>query len=345
MLYRFILKPDFTLHQYRVFLKVADLGSITRAANLLAIPQPSVSRSISRIEATLKVKLIERNRNGVSLTDAGQRFQAHVREALRHFDLAALAASQDQSELSGEVRFAAPESVARMIFGPLVTRFQELYPAAKVRVMTSASVHIPSLLDNQVVDIGIIADTHPAPGGRPEILCREDFYLVGPGENPQKAGKTVKLKNIAGLPLILNAMHGGFRARIDEAFQKHGLKPDVIAEIDANEPLLDLVLENAGYSILPFSAIARRGRAGQFSAARIVSPGIERCLKLVQTSQQPLSAIGRETARLVRLIVAEQAATARWRLEAGKKRHPGSGGNRSRQQDQCPRRNNNSSPE
>lgn len=310
------LKQDFTLHQYRVYLKVAELGSITRSANLLAIPQPSISRSISRMETMLGVKLIERNRNGVSLTAAGQRFETHVREALRHFDLAALAATRDQSELSGEVRFAAPESVAGVIFGPLVTRFQQLYPAARVRVMTSASVHIPSLLDNQAVDLGIIADTHPAPGGRAEILCREDFYLVGPGKRRRNAGKTVKLKDIAGLPLILNAMHGGFRARIDEAFQRHGLKPDVIAEIDANEPLLDLVLENAGYSILPFSAIARSGRAGQFSAARIVSPGIERSLKLVQASQQPLSAVGRETARLVRSIIAEKAAVARWRLQA-----------------------------
>ena len=318
------LKQDFTLHQYRVFLKVAELGSITRSANVLAIPQPSVSRSISRIESMLGARLIERNRNGVSLTEAGQRFHAHVREGLRHFDLAALAASHGQSELSGEVRFAAPESVAGVIFGPLVTRFQKMYPAAKVRVMTSASVHIPSLLDNQVVDIGIIADTHPAPGGRAEVLCREDFYLVGPGSHPLTTGKTFKLKNIAGLPLILNAMHGGFRARIDEAFQQHGLKPDVIAEIDANEPLLDLVLENAGYSILPFSAIARRGRASQFFAARIVSPGIERRLKLVQTSQQPLNAIGRETARLVRLIVAEQVATARWHVDADMKSRTGS---------------------
>lgn len=312
------MKQDFTLHQYRVFLKVAELGSMTRTANALAIPQPSVSRSISRIESTLRVKLIERNRNGISLTAAGERFRAHVREALRHFDLATIAASQDQSEVSGEVRFAAPESTAGVIFRPLVYRFQDLYPRAKIRVMTSASVHIPSLLDNNIVDIGIVADTHPAPAGNAETLCRESFYLIGSATAPETAAKTISLKRAAALPLILNAMQGGFRARIDEAFQRKGLAPRVIAEIDANEPLLDLVLDQAGFSILPFSAIARRDRINQFSCARIVSPGISRSLRLIQTTQQPLTAIGRETARLVRQIISEQSEIARWQLIAGK---------------------------
>ena len=308
------MKSDFTIHQYRVFLKVAELGSMTRTANALAIPQPSVSRSISRIENILQVKLIERHRNGITLTAAGKRFQSHVREAVRHFELAAIAASQDKSELSGEVRFAAPESVAGVIFRPLIKGFQDLYPQAKIRVMTSASVHIPSLMDNRIVDIGIVADTHPAPVGRSELLCWEDFYLIGPRAGAETRNKTIALKRVAQLPLILNAMQGGFRARIDEAFRQQALTPNVIAEIDANEPLLDLVVDEAGFSILPFSTIARQGRINQFSASRIVSPGIRRNLKLVQTSRRPLSLIGRETARLVRQIMTEQAEIARWGL-------------------------------
>lgn len=309
------MKADFTIHQYRVFLKVAELGSMTRTANALAIPQPSVSRSISRIENALQVKLIERHRNGITLTAAGKRFQSHVREAVRHFDLAAFAASQEKSELSGEVRFAAPESVAGLIFRPLVKHFQDLYPQAKIRVMTSASVHIPSLMDNRAIDLGIVADTHPAPGGRSEVLCREDFYLIGPRAGPETRNKTIALKRVAELPLILNAMQGGFRSRIDDAFRQQALKPNVIAEIDANEPLMDLVLDEAGFSILPFSTIARQGRINQFSAARIVSPGIKRSLKLVQAPGQPLPLIGREAARLVRQIMIEQAETARWKID------------------------------
>lgn len=180
--------------------------------------------------------------------------------------------------------------------------------------MAIASAHTPTLMDNNVIDMGIIADTHPAPAGRAEFLCAEAFYLIGPKSAEVSTAETVKMKDIAELPLFLNAMQGGFRARIDDAFQRKQISLNVIAEIDANEPLLDLVLDEAGYTILPFSTIARQSRMHQFSAARIVAAEITRSLKLVMTSQRPLAAIGRETAHLVRQIVQEQAEIARWKL-------------------------------
>ncbi len=306
---------DFTLHQYRVFLRVAELGSITRTAHALALPQPSISRSIARMESDLQVKLIERHRSGIRLTAAGERFNLHAREAVRQFDLARVAASRVGSQFTGEVRLAAPESVGGILFVPLVKAFQQHYPDARIRVMTSASAHVPTLMDNQVIDLGIVADTHAAPSSDAEILCREDLYLVAPaGRPPGKQGK-IALQAIVDLPLYLNAMQGGFRARIDEACAAAGVVHRVLAEIDANESLLDLVLEENGYTILPFSAIARPHRVKQFSAARIVKPEITRQLKLITASNRPLPPIARETPRLLRRILQQQAGTARWQIE------------------------------
>ena len=303
---------DFTIHQYRVFLKTAELGSITRTANALSIPQPSVSRSISRIETALEVKLIERFREGVTLTPAGQKFYHHALEAIRHFDLARITAMQDRGELTGEVTLAAPESFAGIVFVPLVSRFKELYPDARIRVMISASVLIPNLIDNDVVDMGIIADTHSAPAMPTEALCRESFYLVGARGDPNIRASTVSLKKVSRLPLFLNAMRGGFRARIDEAFYREGLDTNVHAEIDANEPLLDLVLDEAGYTILPFSAIAKKSRLEKHSASKIVSPEISRNMKLVMTPSRSASQICRQTSGLVKRIVGELSSKAKW---------------------------------
>jgi DNA-binding transcriptional LysR family regulator len=308
------MNQDFTLHQFRVFLKAAELGSITRSANALSIPQPSVSRSIARIEQALEVKLIERHHGGIHLTAAGQAFQSHASEAIRHFDLASSAAMQSQLEVKGEVRLAATESFAGVVFRPLVKRFQQRFPGARIRVMTSASVHIPSLIDNNIVDLGVIADTHSAPAMPTEALCREDFYLVGPRDHPVTRAATVKLARVATLPLYLNAMAGGFRARIDEAFNRQGLGMQVQAEIDANEPLLDLVLDEQGFTILPFSAIAGKRRSQQLSAARIVAPEISRSLKLVVTASHPVSSTCRQSIGLLREIVREHRALAKWKM-------------------------------
>jgi LysR family nitrogen assimilation transcriptional regulator len=306
------LTRDFTIHQYRVFLRAAESGSITRAANALSLPQPSVSRSISRIESTLNVQLIERFRQGVTLTPAGQKFYEHALEAIRQFDLAKTAAIQDQGGLTGEITLAAPESFAGVVFVPLVSRFQQTCPDARLRLMMSASILIPNLIDNGVVDMGIIADTHSAPAMPTEALCQESFYLVSARDDPNTSAATVPLQSVSGLPLFLNAMRGGFRARIDEAFHAEGLDMNVAAEIDANEPLLDLVLDRSGYTILPFSAIARKSRAMQYSASRIVSPAIYRNLKLVTAPSRTLSRIGQKTLGLVKRIVRESSSRAKW---------------------------------
>ena len=306
------MNRDFTIHQYRVFLKAAELGSITRTANALSIPQPSVSRSISRIETTLNVKLIERFREGITLTSAGQKFYHHALEAIRHFDLARITAMQDRGELTGEVTLAAPESFAGVVFVPLVSRFREMYPDARIRVMISASVLIPNLIDNDVVDMGIIADTHSARAMPTEALCQESFYLISArGDSNTKANK-ISLKRVSRLPLFLNAMRGGFRARIDEAFYREGLDMNVRAEIDANEPLLDLLLDEKGYTILPFSAIAHKSRIQKHSASKIVSPEISRNMKLVMTPSRPVSQICRQTSSLVKRLVGELSSKAKW---------------------------------
>ena len=256
--------------------------------------------------------MIERFREGVTLTPAGQKFYHHALEAIRHFDLAKITAMQDRGELTGEVTLAAPESFAGVVFVPLVSRFREMYPDARIRVMISASVLIPNLIDNDVVDMGIIADTHSAPAMPTEALCQESFYLVGAKGDSNTKANTVSLKRVSGLPLFLNAMRGGFRARIDEAFYREGLDMDVRAEIDANEPLLDLVLDKVGYTILPFSAIAKKSRIEKHSASRIVSPEISRSMKLVMTPSRPVSQICRQTSSLVKRIVGELSSKAKW---------------------------------
>jgi DNA-binding transcriptional LysR family regulator len=91
----------------------------------------------------------------------------------------------------------------------------------------------------------------------------------------------------------------------------------VRAEIDANEPLLDLVLDEQGFTILPFCAIARQSRSQQLSAARIVSPEISRNLKLVVTASHPVSATCRHTIGLVHEIVREHRALAKWKMPVG----------------------------
>ncbi|MCP4768152.1 MAG: LysR family transcriptional regulator [Gammaproteobacteria bacterium] len=306
------MSNDFTMHQFRLFLKVADSGSFSRAAIFFGLPQPSVSRIIARIEAIAGTRLFERSSRGVSLTMAGEVFREHAHKALHHHDLAYAQVRGSNLSLRGEARIATPESVANVLFFPLIRRFQNLHPQAKIRVITSANISIPSLLDNDVVDLGIIADTHTLPPLPQEKLCREDLYLIGPKDATELEKPTIPLQEVAPLPLLLYAMPGGFRSLIDNAFAKLKLKPTVKIEIDSNNPLMELILAGEGFSILPFSAIGGKSRFEQLAAAKIVNPEISRGFLLATAVNRPLSAVCREASRQVRIVMQEYAGEARW---------------------------------
>ena len=310
------LQNDFTMHQFRLFLKVADCGSFSKAATSLGLPQPSVSRLIARIEANTGTLLFERSSRGVILNEAGDKFREHAQHIVYHHDLAISEVQHNSGVLHGEARIATPESVANILFFPLIKQFQSLYPQARVRVITSSSASIPSLIENDVVDIGIIANTHKAPALPLESLCQENLYLIGPKDAKLVKSKSVKLADVASVPLILNAMPGGFRSLIDAAFAKLKLVPEVKIEIDSNEPLLELIIAGEGFSILPFSAIAGESRMRQLSAAKIIDPDIQRNFMLATAVNRPFPAVCREAAHQIRVIMQKHAKQARWIWES-----------------------------
>src|SRR5210317_468597 len=96
---------DVTMHQFRLFLKVAETGSFSKTAISSGLPQPSISRAIARIESIAGgVKLFERSSRGVVLTAAGETFRRHAREALHHHDLALSEVQSTTGILHGEAR-------------------------------------------------------------------------------------------------------------------------------------------------------------------------------------------------------------------------------------------------
>ena len=307
------MKQDLTIHQLRLFLKVAETQSISKAASAMVMPQPALSRLIARVEKSLGATLLERGGEGVVLTPAGERFRDHAAGMVCHHDQAFADVQAGEGTLHGEVRIAAPESVANVLFVPLIKQFRRLHPQAAVRAVAAASLSIPALLDNGMIDIGVIGDTHAAPGCRLEPVCREDFFLIGPQDADLVSQPEIPLRQLDGVPLILNAMPGGFRGQIDRAFQDVKRQPKVVIEIDANDPLLDMVLDGEGFAILPFSSIARKHYSARLSAARIVSPRITRKLLLATPAGRALPAAGREAAAQIRQLMTGGLRGAGWR--------------------------------
>ncbi|WP_421881317.1 LysR family transcriptional regulator [Pacificispira sp.] len=304
---------DLTIHQFRVFDTVVNCGSFTRAALTLDIPQPAISRIVSRLESEVGTRLLNRSNAGVSLTAAGERFHANAIGAVRHHDLALEEARASSGLLIGDVVIAAPDSVAGVLFAPLVQGMKARHQKVSLRTIAAQSIDIPAMVAAGSVDIGIIADTHVQPSGLRDPLFKEDLYLTGPKSAAVFQKRDVTVSEASALPLILNAMPGGLRTLIDEGFAETRSNPNVIIEIDANNALLELLIEGAGFSILPYSLVASSRSRDYLGAVRLIEPTLSRTLYLITPPGKPVRSVVGEAIRQLRHVTAQRAAYARWR--------------------------------
>src|SRR5450432_1891513 len=121
------------LNRASTFVRVVESGSFTRAAQALALPTSSISRSVAKLETDLGVTLLERTTRRIALTDAGRVFFERARDALAGLEEANTLAHDAASEVHGVVRIACPMDVGAMLAGLFARLFAD-YPKIRVEL-------------------------------------------------------------------------------------------------------------------------------------------------------------------------------------------------------------------
>ena len=124
----------------RLFMRVADAGSFSKAANDMGIGQPTVSRRIQDLEHRLGAELFQRTTRALSITEAGQRFYERSAIILQEFDEAEAEARELDHEPVGMLRISAANSMARRLISPQIATFLELYPHIKCDVIADDAI-------------------------------------------------------------------------------------------------------------------------------------------------------------------------------------------------------------
>ena len=144
------------LKQLEYFVRVAELGSFTKASNLLDIAQPALSRQIRLLETELRQNLLIRNGRGVAVTDAGKVLLEHGRGILHQVDRAKEDVSMVRGTLAGRVALGLPPSMAKIINLPLTREFRKMMPDAKLSIIEGLSVAMQESLLAGRLDIALL---------------------------------------------------------------------------------------------------------------------------------------------------------------------------------------------
>jgi len=152
------------LKQLEYFVRVAEVGSFTRAANALNIAQPALSRQIRLLEVELHQNLLTRNGRGASPTEAGKLLLEHGRGILHQISRAKEELGRVRGALAGRVAIGMPPSVSKIVAVPLIREFRKTMPDATLSIMEGLSVAMHEALLTGRLDIALLYNATPAPG-------------------------------------------------------------------------------------------------------------------------------------------------------------------------------------
>lgn len=268
------------------FLKIADLRSISRAAESLGIAQPSLSQQLLRLEDEVGFKLFRRTARGVTVTEAGRIFQEHARHILRSTEKALEDVRQLNAAASGQVIFVVPPSISRLIGVPLVEALKEQAPQVSLRLVESFTGSIRGWLEAGKIDLGILYDLGPLRHLSTRRLVSEEMVLIGPPGALGPEAADVPLARLGDFPLITSGPQHGLRQLLDREAVRLGFAFTVAHEIDTVSQIVALVASGHGHAILPRPAVEDELAAGRLSLARIGGGALRRTLCLVRNPAQ-----------------------------------------------------------
>jgi LysR family transcriptional regulator, nitrogen assimilation regulatory protein len=294
------------LKQLEYFVRVAELGSFTRAAVELEVAQPALSRQVRLLELELRQSLLVRNGRGAVPTEAGKVLLEHSRGILHQVQRARDDLGRLRGGLSGRVALGLPSSVARVLAVPLTRAFREAMPDARLSISEALSTGLQEGLTSGRLDIAVLYNAQPSRELDVTQLIEEDLLLVrarprGLHEDPPPG--PVPLAEVAKMPLVIPSRPNAIRLHVESALARVGCKPNVALEIDGVTAILDLVLDGAGCAILSRNALLNSPRPSAYTAQQIGSPPLRIPLSLATSLQRPATPVQKATRELVERLV------------------------------------------
>jgi DNA-binding transcriptional LysR family regulator len=240
-----------TLLQLKSFVTVVDQGGFTAASRRLGLSQPAVSRAVAALEKELRLPLLVRGRDGVSLTEAGAVALAHAREAVRQLTLMRTEVAALAGEVTGTLSLASLPSVTATLVAPQLRVFAERYPAVTIRLLEGSEEEVRDWLDQGAAEAGVVS--LPARGLDTAVLGHQDMVAVVPAANRLAAWREVSYADLAKEPFVRST--GGCAEVFTPVARRVGVDFDVAFEAREMSAVLEIVRAGLGVSIMPSAGL------------------------------------------------------------------------------------------
>ena len=270
------------LRQLTCFERVADLGSMSRAAEALHLVQPAVSQQIALLEREVGLRLFHRGPRGVRLTEAGEALLPYARRVLGEVERASQVLGGLRELRGGRVAVGLTPSAVVSLLPELLEQYRRQHPLVQIQVHEDMTDRLVEYLHDGRLDLALVSLPVEDEGLTVRSLFEERLAVVV-GPDHRLAGRAeVDLASLADEPWILPYRRHGVRTLLEAACAAAGFQLRVAVELSGLGPIKQLVQRGLGVSVLPPAVVANEARLGQVHIVSIAHPAIVRAVGLAR---------------------------------------------------------------
>lgn len=233
------------------FVAVARAGHLTRAAEEIGVPQPTLSRAIARLEDELGVALFHRVGRGLRLTPAGRTLLPRAEAALAELAAAAAELAGDADPTTGRVAFGFLGTLGTEVVPRILSGFRAAHPRVRIELVQNPHAQLLDRVRDGTVDLALTSPMPDEPGLAATALAEEELRLVVPAGHGLAGRSNIDLAEAADEPFLLFARGYGLHGTVEAWCEQAGFRPRRAFEGGDTATLRGLAGAGLGVALLP----------------------------------------------------------------------------------------------
>ena len=280
------------LRHIEIFHAIYTSGSITSAAKILNVTQPSISKVLAHAEQDLGYALFERVRGKLVPTPEAHRLFKSVSTVYDDMQQLRRVARNLRSSDEARISIAATPALGMDLLPTAIASFLQLHGQTAFEIETLHFNEIERALEDCRIDIGLAFDPPPRPGLAVEDIATAEFVVLAPPDLKISSEETVKLKDLGGFPFINLSSGGPLGLKLTEQLENSGTDLNTIVSCETYHIAKSLVAEGIGITVTDEVTAISAGRE-RVKLWRL-EPSIDFSIAIVHVDEQPLSINARE---------------------------------------------------
>lgn len=279
--------PDFRL---KVFYTVAQTLNFNKAAEVLNITQPAVTKHIKELEKTYNLTLFDRTYKRISLTKAGEILLQHAHLIFEQYQKLDFDLNLLQNKTQGLLHIGASTTIAQYIIPAYLAKFHKRFPDITVELTNANSLEIEQLLTDKKIELGLVEGNTSNSDLKYIPFLKDEIVLVGNVKNKNSRKETISLKELTKIPLLIREEGSGTTEMIESNLAKKGIKmSDLVIQMQlgSTESIKNYLLHSNAFAFLSIYSVQQELTNDRLTVVDIDGLEIKRNFSFVYRQGQP----------------------------------------------------------